>query len=65
METDLNVYVQSLEAEARKSVAHRLDEGRRVAPVARRNESAEKLLCDEMTQRAQAGEHFPSSLHRG
>jgi hypothetical protein len=65
METDLRVYEQCLEAEARKGVAHRLDEGRGVAPIARRNESAEKLLCDQMTQRARAGEHFPSSLHHG
>lgn len=63
METDLKVYEQSLGTEARKSVAHRLEEGRSVALVTRRNESAEKLLSDQMTQRARAGEHFPSSLH--
>jgi hypothetical protein len=63
METDGDVYGQSFEDEARQSTAHRLAAGKGVVPVERRNESAEKVLSDQMTKRARAGEHFPSSLH--
>jgi hypothetical protein len=64
MATDTEVYELQLEQEARKSMAHRLAEGKGTVPIERRNESAEKLLSEQMTERAKAGEHFPSSLPR-
>jgi len=52
-----------LEEEARRDVVHRVAEGRSHLPVERRNEQAEKRVVDEITERAQHGVHFPSSLH--
>lgn len=60
---DTGVYEHSLEEEARKSAAHRLAEGKGHLPIEQRNEPAERALVDQLTERAQSGEHFPSSLH--
>lgn len=59
MEIDMNQ--QSLEKAARKEVVHRFAEGKGVLPNARRNEQAEKVLVEQLTERARSGEHFPSS----
>jgi hypothetical protein len=59
---DADSYGQSIEEEARRSAAHRLAEGKGLVPTERRNEVAEKMLCEQMMRRARRGEHFPSSL---
>lgn len=64
MKTDVDVYGQTLERDARQTMAHRLTEGRGTVPIERRNESAEKILVEQMRRRARAGERFASSLRR-
>lgn len=59
----VDVQGQEIQQEALKEVARRLAEGKGVLLTERRNEQEEKLLTEEMTERARAGEHFPSSLH--
>jgi hypothetical protein len=59
---DTVVFEQNLVEEARSVTAHRLAEGKGLLPAERRNEQAEKILVEQMTERARSGEHFPSSL---
>jgi hypothetical protein len=52
----------SLEEDARHTMTKHLAQGKGMLPQERHNEQAEKRLTEELTARARAGEHFPSSL---
>ena len=62
MDTHGTVAEEVLEHEARRTFAHRYAGGKGLVPIERRNEPAEHLLSEEMTERARSGERFPSSL---
>lgn len=64
MDTHGTVSEEALEQEARRTSAHRYAAGKGTVLIERRNEPAEKLLSEEMTERARAGERFPSSLQQ-
>jgi hypothetical protein len=49
--------------ECRKNAVHHLAEGKGHLPGERRNEPAEKSLCEQLMKRAKGGEHFPPSVH--
>ena len=55
-----DVYGRSLGVECRKSAAHHVAAGKAHLPMEQRKEHEEKVLCEEMRQRARSGEHFPS-----
>ncbi|HEX6506129.1 MAG TPA: hypothetical protein VF221_00705 [Chloroflexota bacterium] len=58
----VDVYERTVGVECRKSAAHHIANGKSHLPIEQRKEHEEKMLCEQMVERARAGEHFPSSL---